>query len=85
LTRTIFSPTLDLPYFRTFFYINGIKDIPINVFELLTPIALAILIIDDGHFDHGGIYLNTQSYSETGVNYLVEAPHPYPLREGKEP
>ena len=28
---------------------------------------------DDGHFYHNGIFLNTQSFSEEGINLLIKA------------
>lgn len=58
-----------------FHYVNGkrVKMIPVNVVDYFTPIMLAIWIQDDGHFDHGGIYLNVQGFTLEGVNRLVEA------------
>ena len=49
------------------------KIIPQNIVDLFSPIALAFWIADDGHFYHNGIFLNTQSFGEDGVNLLIEA------------
>lgn len=45
------------------FYPNGIKEIPQNIYELLTPIALAHLIMGDGVARPYGLQICTDSYS----------------------
>lgn len=48
-----FFNTMTLPcfnIFRNLFYVNGIKIIPSNIYDLLTPIALAFWIMSDGFF-----------------------------------
>lgn len=45
------------------FYPNGIKIIPCNIYELLTPIALAHMIMGDGVARPHGLQLCTDSYS----------------------
>lgn len=58
-----------------FHFVNGkrVKMIPHNIIDYLTPIMLAIWIQDDGHFDHGGIYLNVQGFTSEDVARLVGA------------
>jgi len=48
-----------------------VKVVPTCIAQLLTPIALAIWIQDDGTFDHGAIYLQTQGFSKEGVELLI--------------
>jgi hypothetical protein len=51
---TIYFNTYSLPcfnYYRDLFYCDNIKKIPNNIGELLTPIALAFRIQDDGYFN----------------------------------
>ena len=48
------------------FYQNKTKRVPINIEELLTPLALSIWYMDDGSLkshQSKGIFLNTQSFS----------------------
>lgn len=45
------------------FYPKGVKLIPHNIYELLTPIALAHLIMGDGAVKRTGLVLCTDSYS----------------------
>lgn len=45
------------------FYPNGIKEIPQNIYELLTPIALAHLIMGDRVARPYGLQICTDSYS----------------------
>ena len=53
---------------KNLFYPDGIKVIPYNIYELLTPVALAHLIMGDGQASRHGIVLCTNSYS---VKYVV--------------
>ena len=48
---------------HSLFYPNGIKIIPCNIYELLTPIALAHMIMGDGVARPYGLQLCTESYS----------------------
>lgn len=57
-------------YYYELFYINGVKTIPSNIRSLLTPVAVAFWIMDDGHVN-SGLTLNTQGFSIEGVNLLV--------------
>lgn len=53
------------------FYVNGVKVIPNNIYELLTPVAFAHLILGDGEFKSKGIYLCTDSYAIQDVVRLM--------------
>jgi len=68
LTRAIYSEVLNLQYYRDLFYVNSIKVILVNIADHLTPIALAIWIQDDGHYDNGGIY----QMMDDGYNITVQ-------------
>jgi hypothetical protein len=56
---------------HSLFYSSGVKIIPDNIYELLTPVALAHLIMGDGGFKSKGIYLCTDSYSIQDVVKLI--------------
>ena len=47
----------------SFFYVEGKKVVPYNIFELLTIEGLAHWICGDGSYKGGGLILNTQSFS----------------------
>ena len=55
--------TLSLPcfnYYRNLFYnSDGLKVVPYNIYELLTPRSLAYWIMDDGSLQNKGLHLNT--------------------------
>ncbi len=53
------------------FYVNGVKVVPDNIYELLTPVAFAHLIQGDGGFKSQGIYLCTDSYTLQDVVRLM--------------
>jgi len=48
---------------HSLFYPNGVKIVPYNIYELLTPIALAHMIMGDGSFQQHGLIICTDSYS----------------------
>ena len=79
LTNAVSKDILNLDYLKDLFYKwdvdkqKSIKIIPHNIADLLSPIALAFWICDDGHFYHNGVFLNTQSFGEDGVKFLMEA------------
>jgi len=56
---------------RSLFYPNGVKIIPNNIFELLTPIALAHMIMGDGSVSRHGLHLCTNSYSLEDIVRLM--------------
>ena len=53
------------------FYPNGIKLVPYNIYELLTPVALAHLVMGDGKKTPFGLILCTDSYSVEDVVKLM--------------
>ena len=50
------------------FYVNKEKIIPNDIYNLLTPVALAHLILGDGSFQKHGLVICTDSYS---IQYVV--------------
>jgi len=69
ISSAIFVP------FKNLFYINGKKQIPLNIKRLLfSPLSIAVWFMDDGYRrkDCKGAYLNTQAYSEQGQRLLQE-------------
>jgi hypothetical protein len=52
-------------------YINGVKTIPSNIGEILTPVSLAYWLMDDGCWTKTGIHLATNNFSKTDVEKLV--------------
>lgn len=69
--------TLSLPCFNFFydlFYVNGVKIIPINIIDYLTPISLADWISDDGTFHAKGyLVLCTDGFTQAEVELLCSA------------
>jgi len=68
--------TRSLPCLTELFYLfyprgTGIKIIPENIYELLTPIALAHVISGDGLVSRHGIVLCTDSYSVSDIVRLI--------------
>jgi hypothetical protein len=65
--------TLTFPCFNEFydlFYLNGVKVVPSNIDELLTPLGLAYWIMCDGSFTGSGVRLNTQSFTLSELELL---------------
>ena len=56
---------------RNLFYLDNKKTIPINIYDLLTPVALAQLIMGDGSWQRHGLILCTDSFSVEDVVRLV--------------
>ena len=57
--------TRSLPCFtelHSLFYPKGVKVVPKNLYELLTPVALAHIIMGDGQTSRHGLILCTNSY-----------------------
>lgn len=66
--------TRALPCFtelHSVFYLNGVKIIPKNIYDLLTPVALAHLIMGDGQSSRHGLILCTNSFSIQDVVRLM--------------
>ena len=66
-----FSSLLDL--YKLFYNSNKKKVIPNNIEELLTPLALAIWIMDDGTFKSPGVRIATNCFTKQEVELLVKA------------
>lgn len=67
-TRT--SPIFSEWYSR--FYENGRKTVPVDIADVLTPLGLAVWIMDDGSADYAGLTLQTHNYRCSEVNLLVQ-------------
>ena len=52
------------------FYKNGKKIKPLNIYEYLTPLALAVWIMDDGGWTNSGIRIATNSFELKEVELL---------------
>lgn len=66
-TRPIHNEILNINNLEKLFYIKDesgqrTKRVPLEIKSLLSPISLAIWIMDDGHFYHNEIFLNVQSF-----------------------
>jgi len=71
---SIYFRTRSLPCLtelHSLFYPNGVKIIPYNIYELLTPIALAHMIMGDGSVQQHGLIICTNSYSIEDVVRLM--------------
>ena len=53
-------------------YINGVKVIPSNIGEFLSPLSLAIWIMDDGGKVNQSLKLSTNSYTYSECLFLVK-------------
>ena len=53
------------------FYVNKVKVIPESIYDLLTPVAFAHLIMGDGNYSSKGIALCTDSYGVEDVVRLM--------------
>jgi hypothetical protein len=53
------------------FYYEGVKVIPENIYELLTPVALSHLIMGDGSVSRHGLLLCTDSFTIPEVVKLM--------------
>lgn len=58
-------------FFHSLFYPNGKKIIPLNILELLTPVALAHWIMGDGARSGRGLILCTDSFSAQDIGLLI--------------
>lgn len=57
---------------RALWYVNGVKVVPANIYDLLTPVSLAYWHMDDGGWNKGGINLNTNNFTKAEVTLLAE-------------
>lgn len=68
-----FSFTNLIWLYKSFYNHNKVKVIPQNIEELLTPLALAIWIMDDGARHGSGLRLHTNCFTLEEVNLLNKA------------
>lgn len=62
-------------FIHDLFYFEKVKRVPTNIAEYLTPLALAIWIMDDGAKVSRGVKLCTNSFSYSDCLLLVEVLH----------
>ncbi len=55
------------------FYAGRVKSVPRDICSLLTPLAVAVWVMDDGAADYAGMTLQTHSFSLPGVQRLRAA------------
>jgi hypothetical protein len=55
------------------FYAGRVKAVPRDIATLLTPLAIAVWVMDDGAADYAGMTLQTHSFSLEGVRLLRAA------------
>jgi ubiquinol-cytochrome c reductase cytochrome b subunit len=63
-------------YGKQFYDINHHKVVPKQIGKWLTPLALAVWIMDDGSSKskyHRAVILNTQGFSRSDINILIKA------------
>jgi ubiquinol-cytochrome c reductase cytochrome b subunit len=61
-----------LNWVHDLWYVNNIKKVPSNISDYLTPLALAIWIMDDGSKVGSGLKLSTNSFSYSDCLLLVK-------------
>ena len=75
--KGIYFNTKSLPCFNelyNLFYPEGVKVVPSNIFELLTPLGLAYFISDDGTFTNSSkiVKLCTEGFIESDIDLLIQ-------------
>jgi len=68
--RAISKKTYAYPFLTPFhnsWYINGVKVIPDDLYDLITPVALAHWVIGDGAKHGNGLCLHTQGFTDIEV------------------
>jgi hypothetical protein len=73
-TFSLCLQTRGLPCFselRSIFYINNVKTVPADIYNLLTPVALAHLIMGDGVAKPHGLIICTDSYNLVDIVRLM--------------
>lgn len=58
-------------WFRENFYTNNVKNVPNDIYNLLTPIGLAYWIKDDGSWQGSGLHISVYGFSEADVDKLI--------------
>ena len=63
-----------LNFYQEIFYVNGVKVVPANIAEFLTPISLAYWIMDDGSINfYGQTVLHTNAFTLNDLEILCKA------------
>lgn len=62
-----------LTHWRTRFYVDARKQVPDDITDLLTPLAIAVWFMDDGAADHRGVTIQTHSFDHVEVERLARA------------
>lgn len=57
--------------FREMFYVSNVKIVPENIYDLLTPKALAFWIMDDGSRQGEGLHISVYGFSNQDVDKLM--------------
>lgn len=57
--------------YQSLFYLNKIKIVPVDIYNLLTPVALAHLVMGDGVAKAHGLIICTDSYSVPDIVRLM--------------
>ena len=56
---------------QALWYVNGVKVVPQNIFEMLTPISLAYWVCDDGGKSGNGFHFATNAFTTEDVQLLI--------------
>lgn len=73
--KYIYFNTIINPLFTSLhenWYKNGVKTVPLNISQLLDPVALAFWAMGDGGKCGAGFHLNTVAFGNSGVELLVD-------------
>lgn len=73
-SKALSFTTMQLPCFNEFkqlFYLNNVKLVPNNIYELLTPKGLAFLIKDDGSKHGSGLHISVYAFNTESVDNLM--------------
>lgn len=65
---------MQLPCFTKIYslwYLNKIKRVPLNIKDLLTPLALALWIMGDGSRQNKGMHLSVYAFTSEDVELLI--------------
>lgn len=74
--KSVQFATLSLPcfnHYRSIFYQENLKIVPLDISNLLTPRGLAYWIMDDGSIQNKGLHLNTYGFTAEDILRLQSA------------
>lgn len=57
--------------FREMFYLDGIKIVPVDIYNNLTAVGLAYWIMDDGSKSGQGLHFNTYGFDHQSIDRLL--------------